>query len=402
MARILVIGGNVHSLVLFRGDMIQQMVEEGNEVFAMAPATDLEGEAANLLTKLVAEKLQTLGVPYLPIPLNRTGVNPLKDLHTIGWLSRKMNEIEPDVVLSYTMKPVIYGSIAARMAGVRNVFSMITGLGYVFTGDSFRQRVLAQIVIVLYKLALRFNKKIYFMNPDDLNLFRQLKIVSDGKKTVMINGSGVNVERYSFKPPQTETVIFLIIARLLWDKGIGEFVSAARLLKEKYPEVRWQIVGPFDNNPSAIHREDVAKWQEDGLIEYMGATEDVRPYLEKASVYVLPSYREGTPRSVLEAMAMGRPVITTDAPGCRETVIDGVNGFLVPVRDKVALAEAMEKFILDKNLMAEMGKKGREIAESRYDVHKVNLSILRPMELDQFHDKRNVARWSPVSKSSKA
>ena len=196
MARILVIGGNVHSLVLFRGDMIQQMVEDGNEVFAMAPATDLEGEAANRLTKLVAEKLQTLGVPYLPIPLNRTGVNPLKDLHTIYWLSRKMNEIEPDVVLSYTMKPVIYGSIAARMAGVRNIFSMITGLGYVFTGDSFRQRVLAQIVIVLYKLALRFNKKIYFMNPDDLNLFRQLKIVAGGKKTVMINGSGVNVERY--------------------------------------------------------------------------------------------------------------------------------------------------------------------------------------------------------------
>ena len=402
MARILVIGGNVHSLVLFRGDMIQQMVEDGNEVFAMAPATDLEGEAANRLTKLVAEKLQTLGVPYLPIPLNRTGVNPLKDLHTIYWLSRKMNEIEPDVVLSYTMKPVIYGSIAARLAGVRNIFSMITGLGYVFTGDSVRQRALARIVIVLYKLALGFNKKIYFMNPDDLNLFRQLKIVAGGKKTVMINGSGVNVERYSFKPPQMETVIFLIIARLLWDKGIGEFVSAARLLKEKYPEVRWQIVGPFDNNPSAIHREDVVKWQAEGLIEYMGATEDVRPYLEKASVYVLPSYREGTPRSVLEAMAMGRPVITTDAPGCRETVIDGVNGFLVPVRDKVALAAAMEKFILDKNLMAEMGKKGREIAESRYDVHKVNLSILRPMELDQFHDKRNVARWSPVSKSSKA
>ena len=402
MARILVIGGNVHSLVLFRGDMIQQMVEDGNEVFAMAPATDLEGEAANRLTKLVAEKLQTLGVPYLPIPLNRTGVNPLKDLHSICWLSRKMNEIEPDVVLAYTMKPVIYGSIAARMVGVRNIFSMITGLGDVFTGDSFRQRVLARIVIVLYKLALRFNKKIYFMNPDDLNLFRQLKIVPDGKKTVMINGSGVNVERYSFKPPQTEPVIFLIIARLLWDKGIGEFVSAARLLKEKYPEVRWQIVGPFDNNPSAILREDVAKWQAEGLIEYMGATEDVRPYLEKASVYVLPSYREGTPRSVLEAMAMGRPVITTDAPGCRETVIDGVNGFLVPVRDNAALAEAMEKFIIDKELMAEMGRKGREIAESRYDVHKVNLSILRPMELEQFHDRRKVAQWSPVSKSSKA
>ena len=402
MARIIVIGGNVHSLVQFRGDMIQQMVEDGNEVFAMAPATDLEGEAANLMTQKVSSKLQTIGVPYLPIPLNRTGINPVKDLHTILWLSRKIGELKPDVVLAYTMKPVIYGSIAARLAGVEDVFSMITGLGYVFTGDSMRQLILAKIVIVLYKIALAFNRKVYFMNPDDRELFRKLRILADNGKAVLIHGSGVNIDHYSFKLPQTRELVFLIIARLLWDKGIGEFVSAARLLKKKYPAARFQIVGPFDNNPSAIRRSDVATWQAEGVIEYLGATADVRPYLENASVYVLPSYREGTPRSVLEAMATGRPVITTDAPGCRETVVDGVNGFLVPVRDSEALAAAMEKFCRERDLIAEMGRKGREIAEARYDVHKVNHTILRPMDLDRFRAQCPAGRWSPVSRSSKA
>ena len=402
MARIIVIGGNVHSLVQFRGDMIQQMVEDGNEVFAMAPATDLEGEAANLMTRAVSTKLQTIGVPYLPIPLNRTGINPVKDLHTIFWLSRKMTELKPDVVLAYTMKPVIYGSIAARLAGVADIYSMITGLGYVFTGESRRQRLLARIVIVLYKIALTFNRKIYFMNPDDRELFRKLQILADYSKTVLIHGSGVNIEHFSCKPPQTRELVFLIIARLLWDKGIGEFVSAARLVKAKYPAARFQIVGPFDNNPSAIRRSDVAAWQTEGVIEYLGATADVRPYLENASVYVLPSYREGTPRSVLEAMAMGRPVVTTDAPGCRETVVDGVNGFLVPVRDSEALAAAMENFCRDQNIIATMGRKGREIAEARYDVHKVNHTILRPMDLDRFRAQCPARQWRPASRSSKA
>lgn len=397
MGKILIIGGNAYSLVHFRGDMIKSMVEEGHEVFAMAPETDLEGDTAAVMTRSISTQLSSLGVPFLPIPLNRTGINPLRDLYTIYYFIKKMKELKPDVVLSYTMKPVIYGSIAAKLAGVENIFSMITGLGYVFIGETLRQRVLSKIVIILYKIALKFNNKIYFMNPDDLVLFKKLNILPDIQKTVLINGSGVNIDRYAYVKPQTDKIVFLIIARLLWDKGIGEFVSAARLLKKKYPDVSWRIVGPFDNNPSSIKRTDIQKWQDEGLIEYLGPTEDVRPYIAECSVYVLPSYREGTPRSVLEAMSMGRPIITTDAPGCRETVVDGVNGFLVPVRDSEKLAKTMEKFIHNIGLIKELGAKSREIAEQRYDVNKVNRSILDTMGLYNSENKQTECSWDLVS-----
>ena len=397
MGKILIIGGNAYSLVHFRGDMIKSMVEEGHEVFAMAPETDLEGDAAAVMTRSISTQLSSLGVPFLPIPLNRTGINPLRDLYTIYYFIKKMKELKPDVVLSYTIKPVIYGSIAAKLAGVENVFSMITGLGYVFIGETLRQRLLSKIVISLYKIALKFNNKIYFMNPDDLVLFKKLNILPDIQKTVLINGSGVNIDRYAYVKPKTDKIVFLIIARLLWDKGIGEFVSAARLLKKKYPDVSWRIVGPFDNNPSSIKRTDIQKWQDEGLIEYLGPTEDVRPYIAECSVYVLPSYREGTPRSVLEAMSMGRPIITTDAPGCRETVVDGVNGFLVPVRDSEKLAKTMEKFIHNIGLIKELGAKSREIAEQRYDVNKVNRSILDTMGLYNSENKQTECSWDLVS-----
>ena len=167
MGKILIIGGNAYSLVHFRGDMIKSMVEEGHEVFAMAPETDLEGDAATVMTRSISTQLSSLGVPFLPIPLNRTGINPLRDLYTIYYFIKKMKELKPDVVLSYTIKPVIYGSIAAKLASVENVFSMITGLGYVFIGETLRQRLLSKIVISLYKIALKINNKIYFMNPDD-------------------------------------------------------------------------------------------------------------------------------------------------------------------------------------------------------------------------------------------
>jgi len=381
MGKILVIGGNIHSLVHFRGDMMKKMLLEGHEVFAMAPETDLEGEKDVRLTQSVAARLQTIGVPYFPIPLNRTGINPFRDLHSLFYLTRKIHELKPDVVLSYTMKPAIYGSLAARIAGVGNSFSMITGLGYVFTGETLRRKMLLNIVSFLYKVALGFNQKVYFMNPDDLELFVKLKILPGPDKAVLINGSGVNVDHFYLAAPQTDQIVFLIIARLLWDKGIREYVNAARILKQKYPTVCWKIVGPYDNNPSAVSRSDIQNWQQEGIIEYLGAVEDVRPYIAESSVYVLPSYREGTPRSVLEAMSMGRPIITTDAPGCRETVVDNINGFLVPVKDSESLAKAMEMFIQNKELIAEMGANSRDLAEERYDVNKVNLSIIQALEL---------------------
>jgi glycosyltransferase involved in cell wall biosynthesis len=233
----------------------------------------------------------------------------------------------------------------------------------------------------LYRNAARYNKRLIFQNPDDLTMFQELNIVREGYKTTIVNGSGVDIEKFASTGNLLQPLSFLLIGRLIWDKGIGEFVEAARLLKKRYPQVRFRILGPLDGNPSAITPDHIRKWQEEQLIEYLGQTEDVRPYLEETSVYVLPSYREGTPRSVLEAMAMGRPIITTDAPGCRETVIDGVNGYLVPVKDANKLASAMEKFIVNPELILVMGIKSRQLAIEKYDVHKVTHSMLQAMEL---------------------
>ena len=369
MARILMIAGYARSLINFRGDLIKKMVTEGNEVIAMAPETDYE------------EFLRPLGAQYVSMPLCRTGTNPFKDLYALFFLVKIMKSLKPDIVFAYTIKPVIYGSLAARFAGIAKVYSMVTGLGYAFTRTTIKQQMLEKFVSFLYKQAFKGNEKIYFQNPDDLALFHNAGILPDTKKTVLINGSGVDLEKFAYVLPRKQPMSFLLIARLLRDKGICEFAEAAHLLKQRYPAVSFKIVGPYDSNPNSIGPKDIMKWESDEGIEYLGETDDVRPYLTDASVYVLPSYREGTPRSVLEAMSMGRPVITTDAPGCRETVIDGKNGFLVPIMDSQALADAMERFIVNPDLISIMGAKSREIAVDKYDVHKVNESIMQAMGL---------------------
>jgi glycosyltransferase involved in cell wall biosynthesis len=369
LARILIVSHYARSLLNFRGELIKSMVGLGHEVFAAAPEEGFE------------EKLKALGASYLRYPLRRTGLNPLQDLGSLLALIRMMRKIEPDVVLSYAIKPVIYGSLAARLAGVKRVFSMITGLGFVFVNGGAKQKVLRRVVGLMYRAAFKGNRAVFFQNPDDEQLIKEMGIIGGSPKTVLINGSGVDTERYYYVPVRKEPLSFLLIARLIWDKGIREYAEAARMLKSRYPEVAFSLLGPYDSNPAAIKPEDVEGWVEEGVIEYLGETDDVRPYLADAGVYVLPSYREGTPRSVLEAMSMGRPVITTDAPGCRETVEDGVNGFLVPVRDAEALAGAMEKFIQNPELIGQMGAQSRKIAEEKYDVHKVNKVILSAMGL---------------------
>lgn len=368
MAKIVIIAGYARSLANFRGDLIQTMVRQGHEVIGMAPE---EG---------FAPVLKTLGAEYHQIPLVRNGMNPLQDLRTLNFLVKKMTVLKPDIVFSYTIKPVIYGSLAARLAKVEKVYSMITGLGYAFIGETWKQRIIASFLTFLYQKAAGINQCLIFQNQDDLEMFKKLHIVKEGSKTVVVNGSGVDVEKFSFAANHP-ALSFLLIGRLIWDKGIGEFVEAARLLKKRYPEARFRILGSLDKNPNSITREQIRHWETDQVVEYLGWADDVRPYIREAGVYVLPSYREGTPRSVLEAMSMGRPVITTDAPGCRETVIHGVNGYLVPVKDVVKLAAAMEKFILEPALMPIMGKSSRTIAVDKYDVRKVTRSMLQAMEL---------------------
>ena len=367
LAKIIIIAGYARSLINFRGDMIKAFIKQGHKVVAVAPETGLEEEVA------------ALGATFYTFPLQRTGMNPIKDLKAFFHLIQIMKKVKPDVVFSYTIKPVIYGSLAARFSGINNIYSMITGLGYAFGNDSKLQNLLSILVKLLYKIGLVCNKKVFFQNPDDRDCFSKNELIVDDQ-AVVINGSGVNTEKFLFCEPQVSPIRFLLIARLIKEKGIYEYVAAIKQIRKNYPEVKFSLLGSIERSPSAINIDEIHAWEEDGLIDYLGETTDVRSHIANSSVYVLPSfYPEGTPRSILEAMSMGKPVITTNSPGCKETVQEQVNGFLVPVRDSRSLAESMEKFIIQPSLIVEMGKESRRIALEKYDVNKVNAVILRTM-----------------------
>ena len=373
--KFLLIASHADSLINFRGALIDALIQEGASVHVAAP--DLPNGSAGRM------RLEAKGLHVHDLKLQRVGMNPFTDLHTFFLLLKLMRQIRPRWVLSYTVKPVIYGMLAAQAARVPNRFALITGLGYAFQGQedaSFIRKSVHRIVKSLYRCALHGCHKVFFQNPDDEALFKKLKLVNNSTPTIVVNGSGVDTSQFMVRDIPTP-VSFLLIARLLGDKGVREYVSAAREIKRLYPNVVFNIAGWIDDNPDAIKKTELDDWQSSGDINYLGRLSDVRPAIIDSSVYVLPSYREGTPRTVLEAMAMGRPIITTDAPGCRETVINGVNGFLVPVKDVKKLAEAMEYFVLQPEAMEAMGAASREIAVSKYDVHSVNKVMLREMKV---------------------
>jgi glycosyltransferase involved in cell wall biosynthesis len=368
--KFLLIAGLPESLTNFRGPLIAALQARGLEVHVAAPDMPAESQ--------VRVRLESQGVGVHSIPMGRTGTNPVADARSMLAMWALMRRLKPDYVMGYTIKPVIYGSLAAYLARVPRRIALITGLGYAFQGDGQRGGLRA-LVQWLYGLALARVHLTFFQNPDDLALFRQSGILSEGMLTCVVNGSGVDVARFSAMPLPAKQLRFLLIARLLGDKGVREYAQAARVLKDKHPEVVCTLVGWLDSNPDAIKQSELDAWIADGRIEFLGRLSDVRPAIERCSVYVLPSYREGTPRTVLEAMAMGRPVITADAPGCRETVVDGENGFLIPVKSVTALVAAMERFVQDPELARRMGARGRQLAEEKYDVHKVNSAMLTAM-----------------------
>jgi len=369
---VVVLGGFAESLVVFRGPLLRTLAERGHRVVAAAPAAPAA----------VVDALAAMGVEYRDVPFERTALRPDRDLRTLGALVGLFREIRPGAVLAYTVKPVIYGLLAARLAGVPRRFAMITGLGYAFIGTGLKARLAGAAARRLYRLSLKGADRVFFQNPDDRALFERLELVRGPEQAVMINGSGVDLDAFCPAPlPPPGNPSFLLMARLLRDKGICEYVAAARTLRAKYPEAVFRLAGWIDDNPAAVSERELRAWVAEGAVEYLGRLDDVRLALAGASVYVLPSYREGTPRTVLEAMAMGRPVVTTDAPGCRETVRHGVNGYLAPVRDAGALARAMERFLVEPELIEAMGRKSRQIAAEKYDVRKVNAVILETMGL---------------------
>lgn len=367
-----VFGSFANSLVNFRGPLMRAMVERGHRVVAIAPRA----------LAVVIDTLAAMGVEYRDVPLKGAGMRVDQDLRAVCALTAMFRELRPDMVLSYTIKPVIYGLLAARLAGVPRRFAMITGLGYTFIGGGLRAQLAGTAARCLYRLSLRGADRVFFQNPDDRTLFEELRLVRGSEQAVMISGSGVDLDAFRPVPLPTGRPSFLLIARFLREKGIREYVDAARQVRAKYPQATFHLVGWLDKgNPAAISERELRSWIADGVVRYHGQLDDVRPAIAAASVYVLPSYREGTPRSVLEAMAMGRPIVTTDAPGCRATVTHGVNGYLVPVKDAVALAQAMERFVEEPGLIAAMGRESRRIAEEKYDVHRVNGIILEAMGL---------------------
>lgn len=360
------------SLTRFRGSMLRDMAAAGHEVLAVAPEDDRD----------VRRELASDGIRYATVPMARAGLNPFRDAMTLASLLRVFRDQRADVVLVYAPKPVVYGSLAARMAGVPRRSAMVTGVGSALGGnDGLQRRLLAHSLRLLYRVALRGTHVVFFQNGDDERMFRDLSLVGQRNRIVHINGSGVDLDYYAKAPAPPPPVTFLMIGRLIADKGVREYVNAARLARERLADARFLLLGPLDPNPSAISEAELAGWREEGIIEYLGSTDDVRPLLAQAHVCVLPSYREGMPRSVLEAMSMGRAVLTTDAPGCRDTVVEGQNGYLVPIRDASALADRMVDMARDPDGLARMGQHSRTLAEARFDVRSVNQTIMDALEL---------------------
>lgn len=357
------------SIVNFRGSLITELRKRGYQIVATAPNIDAG----------TAKAIRKVGAEPVDLPLDRTGTNVLADLRYAMRLYRLIRALKPDLVLGYTIKPNIWGGIAARLAGVPSS-AMITGLGYAFlAGDGWRRRTMQIAAKTLYKIALGRSRCVIFQNPDDQADFVAAGCLQDSNKARMVNGSGVDILHYSPAPLPPHPV-FLLIARLLVTKGVREFVSAAAIVQKKLPEAKFVIVGPLDTGPDGISIDECLQWPA-SLVDYIGELSDVRPAIASSNIFVLPSYREGTPRSVLEAMAMGRPIITTDAPGCRQTVVDGDSGFLVPVGEVSSLATAMLRLGSNPELRVSMGEASLARARKVYAGDAVNDALLNHLQL---------------------
>ncbi len=367
--KIAVISSHTHSLFWFRMNMMEEFTRHGYEVIAL-------GQEAESVWK---QQFAAHGIRYQQIYVERNGMNPLKDLRTLRELDLFFKHERPEKVFCYQAKTIIYTCLAARKNGIKEVYPLVAGLGSIFRGDSLKRKLIKAVMVTEYKLALRCSKRVMFQNNDDLSAFVDGQFLKS-EICVSVNGSGV-VVHMCFLLRMPEKPAFLMISRLIKDKGVMEYLDACKMIKTKHPDATCLLVGPYDTNPSALKEDELQKYIDDGTITYFGEQLDVRPYIGKSSVFILPSYHEGTPKSVLECMSCGRAIITTDAPGCRETVTDGVNGYLVPVKDAKAVAEKMEVFLRQPELAAQMGAQGRSLVEQKYDVRKVNASIMKIMSI---------------------
>ena len=349
--RVVLAANSLWNIVNFRAGLIRALGEAGYDPVVVAPADDS-----------LADRMAELGARHVAVAVDRSGLNPVADLRLIAEYRRVLAEIRPAALLGFTIKPNIYGCLAARSLRIPAIAN-ISGLGTVF----IRRGPLLALVTVLYRFALARAAVVFFQNVDDRALFLERRIVR-GDQARLLPGSGIDLERYAREPLPPGPVTFLLIARLLGDKGVREYVAAAEMLHGELPDARFQLLGPIDaDNRTAISRSELDRWVESGTIDYLGETDDVRPFIARAGVVVLPSYREGMPRSLLEAAAMGRPLIAADVPGCRGIVEDGANGFLCAAKDPESLADAMRRMArLTGEQRQAMGNAARKRVESEF------------------------------------
>lgn len=371
--RIAIVGNQAFTLIRFRGSLIRMLVAHGYSVYAFMPDATSDDH----------KMLRQLGAKPVAFELDRTGLNPFRDLRTVGSLIQGFRRYEINLVLCYFIKPVIYGLWAARLCGVARRFALIEGAGTALSNDqgaSVKKRALRNIVIRLYRSALRSAHKVFFLNQDDEQLFQSTGMVSSDQCEI-VPGIGIDLQDYEVAALPAEPVTFVMLTRLLGQKGVREYAAAARMVKQRYPKIRFVLLGGLESNPDGIYEDEVQSWVDEGFLEWPGRVNDVRAWLASAHVFVLPSYREGLPRSTMEAMAVGRAIITTDSVGCRETVEPGQNGLMIPPRDADALAAAITQMIEHPERMANMGVASRKIAEERFDVRKINQLFLEGMGL---------------------
>ncbi len=361
----MLLGSYGPSLVAFRLPLIAMLRAAGCEVCVGIPLAEVPEEDR--------ARIRALGVRLIDIPVDRHSIGPFANLAYLLRVRRIARAEAVDCLVPYTWKPVILGGLGARLAGVRRILPLMTGLGSVFTGvaESPRARLLRRGLALSARCALAGAQTIFFQNRDDARDLAQFGGLPRGARIAYIAGSGIDTAHYAEAPIEEREALvagrraprFLMLARLLAHKGVREYAEAAAMVKRAHPEVEFALAGPFDGNPSGIVPEEVASWH---WLDYLGALADVRPALARCDVFVLPSYREGTPRSVLEAMATGRAIVTSDAPGCRETVIDGRNGHLVPVGEPRALCEALLRFVRSPRACVDMGAESRRLACERF------------------------------------
>jgi glycosyltransferase involved in cell wall biosynthesis len=360
--RILFLSNDVAYLFKFRAPLMRTFLEKGYEVVAVAPPGDGHYE----------RRLAELGAAYRPWRVRSKGRNALQELRALADLGRHVAAVRPGILFSYTIKPVIYGTLIGALFRVRRRVALVSGLGYAFIeGGGLSRRLTRSLVKLGYRVALSFAHTTIFMNREDSELFRASGLLKRRAHVGLVNGSGVDMGEFAFAPMPEGPPVFLLVARLHQDKGVYEFIEAARIVKAHLPEARFVLVGAPDGYPTAVKQHELDQWVAEGVVEHRGFLRDPAPEYRACTIFVLPSYREGAPRTNFEAMATGRAVITTDVPGCRDTVEHGVTGLLVPARDAQALAATMLELGGDPARARQMGLAGHALCRERYEVGSV-------------------------------